>query len=333
MKKQLSKCILLLAALTLSTACNSQEKSQETSKKDASSDVVVSSSLDSVSSSQEQQSSETQSSSEEKSSSKQEESSDPAPSSSSSAPSTSGEASSSSSSSSSQDEEPFEYDSYLLKHASGSAEYIFEAECTNLGAKEGLGYSGTATESGLAVHDMSGNGYVTYLYQQGLSINYLIVCDRDINNAVLKARLGGEFMHVILKPSNYGFRVDTIITKEDLTEAIGNWDAAFLDYYTDLSETGGYFIDPWDCGSVDIDATGSSDPTGFDTFTIYSKLKLKKGINCISLITMNSDSPGLGTMAAVAPVIDYISITTDANLGMYDINDNGEGTVGVHFKS
>lgn len=325
MKKQLSKYIVLLASLILSTACNSQEQSKESSKQDNSSDVVVPSSVDPViTSSQEQPSSEIDSSSQEPSSSKQDESSVSTPSS---------EESSESSSSSSEQDEPFEYDSYLLKHASGSAEYIFEAECTNLGAKEGLGYSGSATESGLAVHDMSGNGFVTYLYKEGLSINYLIVCDSDISNAVLKARLGGEFMHVELDPSNYGFRVDTIVTKDDLDEAIGNWDAAFLDYYTDLSQTGGYYVDPWDCGSVDIDATGASDPTGFDTFTITSKLRLKKGINCISLITMNSDSPGLGTMAAIAPVVDYISITTDANLGMYDITDNGEGTTGVHFKA
>jgi len=330
MKNKLGKYTVLLASLLLATACNNQEQSKEPSKPDTTSDVVVPSSQDSVPSSQDTTSSPKEDSSSEApvpSSSTPVKSSTPAPSSSeqSSAPS---------SSSSESQEDPFEYDSYLLKHASGSAEYIFEAECTNLSTKEGLGYSGTATESAMAVHDATGaNAFVTYLYKEGLSINYLIVCDRDINNATLKARLGGEFMHVELDPSNYAFRVDTIVTKDDLDEAIGNWDAAFLDYYTDLSETGGYYIDPWDCGSIDINAVGSSDPTNFDVFQITSKLRLKKGINCISLITMNSDSPGMGTMGAIAPVVDYISITTDANLGMYDVNDNGEGTTGVHFKA
>ena len=329
MKNKLGKYTVLLASLLLATACNNQEQSKEPSKPDTTSDVVVPSSQDPVPSSQDTTSSPKEDSSSEApvpSSSTPVESSTPAPSSS--------EQSSAPSSSSEQPDVPFEYDSYLLKHASGSAEYIFEAECTNLSTKEGLGYSGTATESAMAVHDDTGaNAFVTYLYKEGLSINYLIVCDRDINNAVLKARLGGEFMHVELDPSNYSFRVDTIVTKDDLDEAIGNWDAAFLDYYTDLSETGGYYIDPWDCGSIDINAVGSSDPTNFDVFQITSKLRLKKGINCISLITMNSDSPGMGTMGAIAPVVDYISITTDANLGMYDVNDNGEGTVGVHFKA
>lgn len=329
MKNKLGKYTVLLASLLLATACNNQEQPKESSKQDASSDVVVPSSQDPVPSSQDTTSSPKEDSSSEApvpSSSTPVESSTPAPSSS--------EQSSAPSSSSDSQEDTFEYDSYLLKHASGSAEYIFEAECTNLSTKEGLGYSGTATESAMAVHDASGaNAFVTYLYKEGLSINYLIVCDRDINNATLKARLGGEFMHVELDPSNYAFRVDTIVTKDDLDEAIGNWDAAFLDYYTDLNETGGYYIDPWDCGSIDINAVGSSDPTNFDVFQITSKLRLKKGINCISLITMNSDSPGMGTMGAIAPVVDYISITTDANLGMYDVNDNGEGTVGVHFKA
>ena len=229
-------------------------------------------------------------------------------------------------------EEPFKYDNYLLKHSGASAEYIFEAECTNLSTKEGLGYSGTATESGMASHDAEDNGFVTYLYKPGISLNFLIVCDRDINDGVLKARFGGEFLDVLLNPENYRFRVDTIVTDEDLEEAIGNWQDAFLDYYTDLSETGGYYINTWDCGQIHIDATGSSDVTGFAVFQITAQLSLKKGINCISLITNNADG-NMGTMASIAPVVDYISITTSANLGMYDICDNGEGTDGVHFKA
>lgn len=239
-----------------------------------------------------------------------------------------------SSSSSEQQGDSFEYDKNLLKHAEGkTVEYILEAECTNLGGKEGLGYSGTASESNMAVHDMVGNGYVTYLYKMGLSINFIIVCDRDINDGVLSARFGGEFMDVLLNPSNYSFRVDTIVTNEDLNEAKGNWDAAFLEYYTDLSQTGGYFVEQWDCGEIHIDATGLNDPGLFETFKITSALRLKKGVNCISLITDNDTSPGMGTMAAIAPVVDYISISTSANLGMLDINDNGEGTTGIHIKA
>ena len=292
------------------------EQSQSSQESQSSSEQSSSSQKSSEQSSSEQHSSEQQSSSSEQHSSSEQQSS------------------SSEQSSSEQHEEPFAYDNDLLKHADGqTVEYIFEAECTNLGGKEGLGYSGTASESNMAVHDMKGNGFVTYLYKYGLSINYIIVCDRDINNGVLKAQLGGEFMDVLLNPSNYSFRVDTIVTDEDLREAKGNWDAAFLEYYTDLSQTGGYIIDPWQCGEIHIDATGLSDPDLFDTFSITSALRLKKGINCISLITDNDTSPNMGTMGAIAPVVDYISITTNANLGMLDICDNGEGTNGIHIKA
>ena len=328
MKNTMKKITVLLASTFMMMACGStpSKKPAKSSNADVKSSTQQVTSEQQKSSEQEQSSKQEESSKGQDQSSKQEESSKGQDQSSKQEESSQGQQSS-------QEDEDFKYKDYLLKHTGASAEYIFEAECTNLTTKEGLGYSGTASESNMAVHDMQGNGFVTYLYAYGSSVNFLVVCDRDITDGVLKARLGGEFMDVRLDPSNYGFRVDTIITEEDLEEAIGNWDAAFLDYYTDLSQTGGYYINPWDCGSVHIDATGTTDPSFFSDFQITAKLKLKKGINCISLITENSTSPGMGTMGAIAPVIDYISITTSANLGMYDVCNNGEGTVGVHFKS
>ena len=38
-----------------------------------------------------------------------------------------------------------------------------------------------------------------------------------------------------------------------------------------------------------------------------------------------------GTMTATAPVIDYISIETKAQLGAFNAKDNGEGENAVHF--
>ena len=107
-------------------------------------------------------------------------------------------------------DEPFEYDSYLVKHAEGqTVDYIFEAECTNLGGKEGPGYSGATSESGMAVYDMANNrGCVTYLYAKGCSLNFFIVSDRNVNNAQLSLNLGGEFILVNLNPENYQIRVD-----------------------------------------------------------------------------------------------------------------------------
>ena len=132
-------------------------------------------------------------------------------------------------------------------------------------------------------------------------------------------------MHVQLDPSTYNFRVDTIITDEDLEEACGNWDAAF-DYHETPEETGRYDISPWDCGDIDIDATEERDgPALWELFQITSKLVLKRALTVFRSLP-RTISTQAGTMAAIAPVVDYISITTSANLGMYEIIDNGQGT-------
>ena len=134
----------------------------------------------------------------------------PKPSSEDPAPSSELPSSSASSSSSSGQDEPFEYDSYLLKHEEGkAAEYVFEAECTNLGGKEGPGYSGATSESGMAVYDSeNGRACVTYLYSKGCSLNFFIVSDRDVNDATLSLNLAGEFIFVDLNPEKYQIRVD-----------------------------------------------------------------------------------------------------------------------------
>ena len=80
---------------------------------------------------------------------------------------------------------------YLLKHTEGaSANYIFEAECTDLRGKAGSGYSGGATGSGLATHNAENISYVTFLYTKGISVNFFVACDRNVTNAKLRARFG-----------------------------------------------------------------------------------------------------------------------------------------------
>ena len=150
--------------------------------------------------------------------------------------------------------------------------------------------------------------------------------------------LGAEFMHVLLNPETYSFRVDTEIDELDLKEvsddgALGNWDAFFLDFY-DVSDTGGYYISEWTCGEIDLDADGESELGHWTLFEITSGLSLKRGVNCISMITANNSIVGggnYGTMAATAPVIDYLSIETTAQLGVFNSQDLGQGTNALHF--
>ena len=305
-----------------------ESQSSDSSQKQSSSPSIEQSSSSSQSS---EHSSQNQSSSED-------------PISSSSEPSSSSEdpisSSSEPSSSSVPIEEPFEYDSYLKKHAEGqTVEYVFEAECTNLGGKEGPGYSGATSEQGMAVYDAeSGRACVTYLYAKGCSLNFFIVSDRDVNNAEMSLNLAGEFILVDLNPSKYQIRVDYPDSKylepaeTSVDGALGYWDALFLSEFKDPAVNGGYYVDPWTCGTIEIDAYEESTIVGWDEFKITSSLRLKKGITCISLITANSEAVNMGTMAANAPVVDNMIIKTNAQLGMFDEQDNSQGDVGCHIR-
>lgn len=332
---------LLLSSMTIS-ACSGKASSNEEKKPSSATPSVVEPSSNTSSSSVVQPSSSSapkpSSSSTPKSSSSAQASSNSAPKSSSSAqPSSNSQQSSQSSSGSNVDQ-------YLLKHTEGqTANYIFEAECTDLRGKSGSGYSGGATGSGLATHNASDISFVTFLYTEGISVNFFVACDRDVSDAKLRARFGGEFIHVLLSPDNYTIRVDQAIDSAFLTDydpdnldsdgSLGNWDSFFLNYYS-VEETNGYFLSEWECESIDIDASNQSDVVGWNTFDITFALSLKQGINCISLITDNEEITGdapHGTMTATAPVIDYISIETSAQLGVFNAKDNGEGENAVHF--
>ena len=122
--------------------------------------------------------------------------------------------------------------------------------------------------------------------------------------------------------------------------AIGAWDDFFLDYYDngagkDDPDHEMYTIDDWECEEIHVDGSTLPEAGGFTDFLITTELTLHKGLNCISLITYNSDqpttssgSPVQGTYAAIAPVVDCIKITTDAQLGMYIVMNNGQGSTG-----
>lgn len=356
MNKNKSKITIFLATMLALVACGGKPASSSqsgdrssvippSSQSSSASDPTPSGSTDSSvtpsssssrSSSQESSSSSRSSSSSQPSSSSQSSSSGK----SSSEPSSSSQPSSSSEPSS----DPFEYDKYLLKHNEGeSANYIFEAECTDLRGKSGAGYSGGATGSGMATHNAEDIGFVTFLYTEGVSINFFIACDRDVSDAKLRARFGAEFIYVLLNPDNYTIRVDQNINPDYLVDfdpddwdsegCLGNWDDYFLNYYG-IDETNGYYINEWECSQVEIDASNSSEIIGWKTFDLYFSLSLKRGVNCISLVTDNDEIVGdapHGTMTATAPVIDYISIETKAQLGAFNAKDNGEGENAVHF--
>lgn len=225
---------------------------------------------------------------------------------------------------------------YIVSHEEGTrAEYTFEAEYTNLGNKFGTAFSGERSETNMVVEGDStaSNGYaVAGLCKRGLSVNFVIVSDREVEDATLTLRIGNEQAPDIpftISADTFQVRVDPVNEADtypyDAEEsgAWGNWDADFLAVYAEdgYLPFAGYYVDEWDCGEIEFAAT-SSTPSGFDDHVITTQLKLYEGLNCISLITNNDDIPDAGaygsTLFATAPVVDCIKIETEAQLGMYE---------------
>ena len=163
----------------------------------------------------------------------------------------------------------------------GSSQYLFEAEFTNLDGKEGPGLSGSAAGKAMIINDVkslgaSGGKYISYLYKEGLSVDFELACSEDVDDATLTVRLSTEF--------------DFELTDEIYAIEVNGERLAFDPVYL---TSGMYYSDA----------------------VVIEGVHLKKGANVIKLITANSINPageGMGTYRGTAPTIDCIKIDTDA---------------------
>lgn len=223
--------------------------------------------------------------------------------------------------------------STLVRHTEGeTGSYTFEAEWTDLTGKYGPGYSGANGGSSMVTggDGASNNRCVSFLYAAGSSVNFLVVSDRDVEDATLAFSLGGEYLNIPLTQDVFQIRVDPVndVDLNPATEdgALGAWDQAFLAYYSgDLFK--GYYVSSFDCASSTINASSLRTPGLFDEYTITTHLRLTKGVNSISLIINGAELPSsTGTMECIAPVVDYMKIDTTAQLGWYGMQSNNSGT-------
>lgn len=204
--------------------------------------------------------------------------------------------------------------------------YVFEAECTDMGHKTGLGYSGDATGREMiqgGPSNASGGAWVSYLYKQGLAVNFIIESDRNVENAQLVLRLACEFVNMSFNSKNYTVRVDYDLTEDDLEEYEGYWS----EYYEEKPEGDAVIT----FGDINLEKSKTAE-VNFIDFVAAENLSLHEGLNMISLITNNDMALGLGTMAAIAPMVDCIKIVTDAELTMLGIVDNGFGEKGCYIE-
>ena len=210
----------------------------------------------------------------------------------------------------------------ITLYAKWTGTYIFEAEHValidpNTGRPlKGMGASGGSEGPNMVDPPAPGqeginasNGYyVTYLYSPGLGLYFNITSDRDVADATLIFRISSETVPYALTSSPLGGETEngTRLSQYDIS-----LNGESIEYETiEILDTLGHT------------ATGGKRP--FSDHTIAVKLSLKKGVNVFSFVTANMNGMG-GTMAATAPVIDCIKVTTSAELSWNPVLTNEVG--------
>lgn len=210
----------------------------------------------------------------------------------------------------------------ITLYAKWTGTYIFEAEHVSFmdpmtgQPMQGMGASGGSVgvnmidspAPGMEGLNASNGYYVTYLYAPGLGLHFDIESDRDVSDATLIFRISAENAPYALTPSGSGGETANGTILSQYTIKL-NGQAISYDVI-EVTDTTGHT------------STGGRRP--FSDFTIAVNLTLKKGTNQFSFITMNTNGMG-GTMAATAPVIDCIKITTSAELSWDPLIDNEFG--------
>ena len=152
--------------------------------------------------------------------------------------------------------------------------------------------SGSASGASMIVNDATGLGasggkYVSYLYKQGLSLDFALASSEDVADATLTLRLAAEMENIHLDSENY------------------------------LIEVNG------EAYAFDAVAFRAGEP--FTDAIVIKNVALKQGANTIRLITNNSVNPmgeGMGTYQGTAAMVDCIKLETtavviwDANSGL-----------------
>lgn len=168
------------------------------------------------------------------------------------------------------------------KTKQGSSSYTFEAENVSMEGQEGPGFSGAAGGSGMMVtaknEGVSGK-VVSYLYADGIHVDFCLASSEDAT-ATLTFYVCAEIDGVKLNPDKYEVK---LINADGETK---------LSYAETSLVSGGAVVG----------------------ITIQN-VQLTEGANTISLITHklgDSDKPAGGTYETYAPMVDRITLETEA---------------------
>lgn len=186
------------------------------------------------------------------------------------------------------------------KTVSGTNTYVFEAEDTNLTGKIGPSYSGSAQEESMIIYNdaigASGNRLVGYLYSSGITLEFYIASDVDVDDATIALSITGEYVTMTYDSNDFQVLVN--------------------------GEAKSY-------PRVTIEATQEAVAQCEDRIIIQN-VSLKQGANLIQLKTNNNNAVEGTTFKANAPMVDCVKVTTSAVL-IWDENF-GEPATGNYQK-
>lgn len=179
-----------------------------------------------------------------------------------------------------------------LPEYEGVHEYKFEAEDMDLSAVSGNGASGTTSGTGMIQYltgvGASGDRWVGYLYDLGVTLKFSINSDKTVHNVKLTLSLSAEFRDFTMTYDTYQILVNNEVVKYDPIA------------FTDVPESSS------DSQSINV--------LPFKDYVIADDITLYEGLNVITLVTNNTDALSGTTMNSAAPLVDCLKLECDAVL-------------------
>lgn len=185
--------------------------------------------------------------------------------------------------------------------------YTMEAEHTYLTGKNGSGYSGSTTGTGMVTADntdnmTASNGYyVGWMYYNNAFLSFEFEAEEAADDVTIVFRLSAEYNDLTVTG-------DQIFVGVNLDEATGEYEQKF-DFPLTIESYGEF----------------SSKVKDFNNYVVAENVSIKKGTNTIELVINNNIKGVGGTMKAAAPIVDCMYLYTNALLEQTKYNSQFGG--------
>lgn len=178
------------------------------------------------------------------------------------------------------------------KESADAQTWIFEAEDTDLTAKIGPSYSGSAQEESMIIYNdaigASNNRMVGYLYERGITLEFPVAADTAVTDAQIIVRISGEYTTMSYDGNDF--------------QVLVNGKA-------------------YNYARVTLTIEKQTQVLPCEDLIVISGVSLNQGANLIQLKTNNTNAVAGTTFKANAPMVDCVKVVTDAVV-IWDENAN-----------